>query len=144
MTYGFSLDTPATPDGRKDGDPLADGTSSPAPGRDTKGPTAVLQSCSRIDPVQTYSQLLNQRFMPHFLEGENREIFYGYLKSWADFGISHIQFNVVDTAALRDAQKHPERYKDLIVRVAGYSAYFLDLSKGLQNHIIARSEQEFA
>ena len=143
-TYGMSLDTPATPDGRKDGGLFADATLSPEPGADFKGPTAVLKSCSKIDVLQSFNQLLNQKFPPQFLEGENKEQFYHYLKTWSDLGISHIQFNVVDKATLLDAQKHPERHKGLTVRVAGYSAYFIDLSKGLQDHIIARAEQGLA
>ena len=69
--------------------------------------------------------------------------FVSYLRSWGDLGISHVQFNVVDRETLLDAQKHPERHGDLLVRVAGYSAYFVDLSKGLQDSIIARTEQGF-
>jgi len=140
-TYGMSLDTPATPDGRKDGGLFADATLSPEPGADFKGPTAVLKSCSKIDTLQSFNQLLNQKFLPQFLEGENKELFYHLLRTWADLGISHIQFNVVDKDTLLDAQKHPESHKGLMVRVAGYSAYFTDLSKGLQDHIIARVEQ---
>ena len=143
-TYGLSLDTPATPDGRKDGDGFADGSLSPTPGMDVNGPTAVLKSCSKIDTLTTYNHLLNQKFTPQFLEGANREIFYNYIKSWADLGISHIQFNVVGRETLIEAQKNPEKHKNLAVRVAGYSAYFIDLSKGLQDHIIERTEQAFA
>lgn len=142
-TYGLAFDTPATPEGRKNGDPFADATLSPCPGADTRGPIPVLMSASKIDTVQSYPQLLNQKFLPQFLEGENKELFYNYLKSWGDLGISHIQFNVVDQATLLDAQQHPEKHTDLIVRVAGYSAYFIDLSKGLQDSIIARTEQQF-
>ena len=141
-TYGLSLDCPATPDGRKDGGYFADAPLSPQPGADFKGPTAVLGSASKIDTLQTYNQLLNQKFLPQFLEGKNnKETFYSYLMSWADLGISHIQFNVVDKATLLDAQQHPEKHRGLVVRIAGYSAYFVDLSKGLQDHIIARVEQ---
>lgn len=143
-TYGLSLDTPATPDGRKNGDGFADGSLSPTPGMDVNGPTAVLKSCSKIDTLTTYNHLLNQKFTPQFLEGANREIFYYYLKSWADLGIPHIQFNVVDRKTLLDAQKNPEKHINLAVRVAGYSAYFIDLSKGLQDHIIERTEQSFS
>jgi len=143
-TYGLSLDTPATPDGRKDGEAFADGSLSPMPAADVSGPTAVLKSCSKVDTLQSYNHLLNQKFLPGFLEGENKEIFYNYLKSWADLGISHIQFNVVDKETLLDAQNNPEKHVGLVVRVAGYSAYFVDLSKGLQDHIIARTEQGFA
>ncbi|PIX24980.1 MAG: formate C-acetyltransferase/glycerol dehydratase family glycyl radical enzyme, partial [Deltaproteobacteria bacterium CG_4_8_14_3_um_filter_45_9] len=143
FAYSVGLDCPATPDGRKDGAPLADASLSPMIGGDTKGPTAVLKSCSKIDAVQAYNQLLNQRFLPQFLKGENKEKFVSYLRSWCDLGVPHVQFNVVDSATLRDAQKRPEKYTNLIVRVAGYSAYFIDLSKGIQDNIIDRNEQSF-
>ena len=142
-TYGCAFDTPATPDGRKDGDPFADATLSPSQGRDFKGPTAVLKSASKIDTTKSYNHLLNQKFLPSALEGDMKNIFVNYLRSWGDLEISHIQFNIVDKATLLDAQKHPENHPDLIVRVAGYSAYFVDLSKGLQDSIIARTEQSF-
>lgn len=77
------------------------------------------------------------------LDGDMKDLFVGYLRAWGDLGISHIQFNIVDRATLLEAQKNPEQYPDLIVRVAGYSAYFVDLSKGLQDSIIARTEQSF-
>jgi len=139
-TYGLGPGTPATPDGRKDGEPFSDATSSPMIGRDTNGPTAVLKSCAKIDPL---NQLLNQKFLPQFLEGENKKQFINYLRSWCDMGVPHVQFNVVDRDTLLDAQNQPEKHSNLIVRVAGYSTYFVDLSKGLQDHIIARSEQGF-
>ena len=129
----------ATPDGKKDSEPVADSVISPVAGSDTRGPTAVLKSASKI-PF-TYHHLLNQKFLPIFLEGENKEKFTQYLKTWADLGIGHIQFNVVSKDTLLDAQKHPEEYRNLIVRVAGYSAYFIDLSKQLQDDIIRRIEQ---
>jgi formate C-acetyltransferase len=138
-TYGLAGDCAATPDGRKHGDPFADGTISPMPGEDAGGPTAVLASAARVGTP--YNQLLNQKFLPKYLEGENKELFYSYLKTWGDLGISHIQFNVFDRETLIDAQKHPEKHADVIVRVAGYSAYFIDLSKGLQDSIIERTEQ---
>jgi len=139
-TYGLGPGTPATPDGRKDGEPFADATSSPMLGRDINGPTAVLASCAKIKPL---NQLLNQKFLPQFMDDEHKDQFISYLRSWCDMGIPHVQFNVVDNATLKDAQKHPEKYTNLIVRVAGYSTYFVDLSKGLQDHIIARTEQQF-
>ncbi len=139
-TYGLAPGTPATPDGRKDGEPFSDATLSPMIGRDTNGPTAVLKSCAKIDPL---NQLLNQKFLPQFLEGENKKQFINYLRSWCDMGVPHVQFNVVDRDTLLDAQNQPEKHSNLIVRVAGYSTYFVDLSKGLQDHIIARSEQGF-
>jgi choline trimethylamine-lyase len=139
-TYGLAPGTPATPDGRKDGEPFSDATMSPMIGRDRNGPTAVLASCAKIEPL---NQLLNQKFLPQFLEGENKEQFINYLRSWCDMGVPHVQFNVVDKDTLVDAQKHPEKHQNLIVRVAGYSTYFVDLSRGLQDHIIARTEQGF-
>ncbi len=139
-TYGLGPGTPATPDGRKDGEPFSDATSSPMLGRDTNGPTAVLASCAKIKPL---NQLLNQKVLPQFLDDEHKDQFISYLRAWCDMGVPHVQFNVVDNATLRDAQKHPEKYTNLIVRVAGYSTYFVDLSKGLQDHIIARTEQQF-
>ena len=142
-TYGLALETPATPDGRKDGEPFADATLSPMMGRDTNGPTAVLASCAKIDPLKGYNQLLNQKFLPKFLDDEHKDAFISYLRSWCEMKVPHVQFNVVDRDTLLDAQKHPEKHTNLIVRVAGYSTYFIDLSKGLQDHIIARSEQGF-
>lgn len=142
-TYGLAVDTPATPDGRRDGDPFADSTLAPLPGVDKKGPTAVLNSCAKIDTLQTFNHLLNQKFLPRFLEGEMKSKFIGYLKTWREMKIPHVQFNVVKRETLIAAQERPEKYKDLIVRVAGFSAYFVDLSKGLQDHIIARTEQGF-
>ncbi len=138
-TYGLAVNTPATPDGRLNGAPFADSTLAPQPGMDKKGPTAVLNSCAKIDTLQTYNHLLNQKFMPQFLEGEAKPIFLDYLKTWREMNIPHIQFNVVDRVTLEEAQERPEEYDDLVVRVAGYSAYFVELSKGLQDHIIDRT-----
>jgi len=143
-TYGLAIDTPATPDGRIDGEPFADSTLAPLPGADKKGPTAVLNSCAKIDTLQTYNHLLNQKFLPKYLEDDMKPKFISYLKTWRDKKISHIQFNVVEKETLVAAQQEPEKHQDLIVRVAGFSAYFVDLSKGLQDHIIARTEQTLA
>jgi choline trimethylamine-lyase len=140
-TYGLAVDTPATPDGRLDGEPFADSTLAPSPGKDKKGPTAVLNSCAKIKTVETYNHLLNQKFLPKFLDGDLRPAFISYLKTWKELNIPHIQFNIVDKETLVAAQDYPEKYADLIVRVAGFSAYFADLSRGLQDHIIARTEQ---
>ncbi|MFH1434444.1 MAG: pyruvate formate lyase family protein, partial [Pseudomonadota bacterium] len=130
----------ATPDGRLGGTPLNDGTVSPMPGADRNGPTAVLNSVGKIPYMHT--QLLNQRFMPQFLEGDNKKLFAQYLREWYEKGtIPHIQFNVVDSRVLRDAQEHPEKYPDLQVRVAGYSAFWIDLARETQDGIIARTEQ---
>ncbi|MCP4754640.1 MAG: hypothetical protein GY866_27470, partial [Proteobacteria bacterium] len=142
-TYGLSFNTPATPDGRKAGEPFADATLSPMIGCDTSGPTAVLKSCAKIDTLETYNHLLNQKFLPEFLDGDNKDNFLDYLKTWRDLGVPHVQFNVVDKDTLIDAQKNPDKHQNLIVRVAGYSTYFVDLSQGLQDHIIARAEQGF-
>lgn len=143
-TYGLAIDTPATPDGRYDGDFFSDSTLAPAPGADKKGPTAVLNSCARIKTIETYNHLLNQKFLPKFLEDDMKPMFLSYLKTWKELNIPHIQFNVVNKETLVKAQDYPAEYADLIVRVAGFSAYFVDLSKGLQDHIIARTEQQLA
>ena len=141
--YGFSLDTDATPDGRFKGDMIADGTISPQIGTDTRGPLAVLRSASKIDVPNTYSHLLNMKLSPALVEGDvGKEAFYNLLMTWCQLGISHIQFNVVKKETLLDAQSHPENYPNLLVRVAGFSAYFVDLSKGMQDGIIARTEQQ--
>jgi formate C-acetyltransferase len=142
-TYGLASYTPATPDGRKDGTPFSDGTLSPSQGRDQKGPTAVLKSAAKIDTSRTYNHLLNQKFLPSVLRGDMKDVFVSYLRTWGDLGISQIQFNVVDKSTLLRAQENPLDYPDLIVRVAGYSAYFVDLSKGLQDSIIERTGQSF-
>lgn len=140
-TYGLAIDTPATPDGRLDGDFFSDSTLAPSPGHDKKGPTAVLNSCARVKTIETYNHLLNQKFLPKFLEDDMKPVFMSYLKTWKELDIPHIQFNIIDKDTLVNAQEYPEKYADLIVRVAGFSAYFVDLSKGLQDHIIARTEQ---
>ncbi|MEM2136308.1 MAG: pyruvate formate lyase family protein [Candidatus Jordarchaeaceae archaeon] len=133
----------ATPDGRKAGETLHDGSISPVGGRDRKGPTAVLKSVSKVDPLISWNHLLNQNFMPQYLEGHNAEVFAQYLRTWADLGIHHIQFSVVGRETLEEAQRHPEKYSNLMVRVCGYSAYFVDLSKDLQDSIIARTPHCF-
>ncbi len=142
--YSFGRACQATPDGRLDSQPFADGTCSPMASMDKKGPTATLKSVSKIDPALANEMLLNQKFMPQFLEAENKKLFADYLKTWYDLGCWHIQFNVVDKNVLLDAQVHPENYPDLTVRVAGYSAYFVDLGKPMQDDIIRRTEQTFS
>jgi len=139
--YGFSVGCGALPDGKKDSEPFADGVMSPSAGTDKKGPTAVLKSVGKITP--TYAYLFNQKFLPQFLEGENKKLFAQYLRTYHDLGIYHIQFNVVNKETLLDAQAHPESYQNLVVRVAGYSAYFVDLSRPIQDDIIKRTEQSF-
>lgn len=139
--YAYSGLTGATPDGRKDRDLFNDGTISPAIGTDKKGPSAVLKSVAKVDPLVTFNHLLNQKFMPHYMQGENKDAFISYLRTWVDLGIHHIQFNTVDKETLLDAQKHPEKHADLVVRVAGFSAYFIDCGKDVQDQIIQRTEQ---
>ncbi len=139
--FSFSGLTGATPDGRKDREVFSDGTVSPAPGTDVKGPTAVLKSVAKIDPLLTFNHLFNQRWMPEFLEGDNRSKFVAYLRTFTDLGIHHIQGNVIDDAVLRDAQEHPENYERLVVRIAGFSAYFVDMHKEVQDQVIARTKQ---
>jgi formate C-acetyltransferase len=137
----FGSVTGATPDGRKAWQPLSEGIS-PFQGSDIKGPTAVLKSASKIDHIRTGGTLLNQKFTPQLMstaKGINSvtQLIRGYFS----LGGHHIQFNVVTADTLREAQKHPEKYRDLIVRVAGYSDYFNDLNEALQDEIIRRTEQ---
>jgi benzylsuccinate synthase len=135
--------TAALPNGRHSGDPLADGGISPNIGCDRKGPTAVLKSVSKIDHRTHQAILLNQRFTPATFAGEKgKGIFLAYLQAWHDLDIDHVQFNMASTKVLKAAQKEPEKYRDLMVRVAGYSAYFVELDKGVQDHIIARTPHE--
>lgn len=132
----------ALPDGRKAGVPLSEGIS-PVQGADRHGPTAVLKSAAKIDHLRTGGTLLNQKFTPQVLESEASLKKLGHLiRSYFKMDGHHIQFNVVTADTLRKAQKNPEKYRDLIVRVAGYSDYFVDLGEDLQNEIIERSEQE--
>ncbi|MDP4145017.1 MAG: formate C-acetyltransferase [Bacillota bacterium] len=132
----------ATPDGRKSGEQLADGGISPMVGRDRLGPTASLKSVSKLDNYLTINgSLLNVKFSPKALEGdEGISKMANYLMAFTKLKIQHVQFNVISADTLRDAQKHPENYKGLVVRVAGYSAFFVELSKEIQNDIIARTE----
>jgi len=131
----------ATPDGRWAGDPLADGGLSPSAGRDHKGPTAVLRSVSKIDlSWASNGTLLNMRFLPSFFDGERAlERFVTLLRGFCALGIPHVQFNVVSTEMLRQAQDRPDAYRHLVVRVAGYSAYFCELDRDLQDEIIRRT-----
>ena len=139
--WSFGRVCAATPDGRRAGDPFNDGTISPMAGMDRKGPTAVLKSVSKVDPLVSWNHLFNQTFMPQYLVGQNAESFAQYLKTFGDLGIHHIQFTTVGRETLEDAQKHPEKYSTLMVRVAGFAAYFIDLDRNLQDSIIARTPQ---
>jgi len=137
----FGEKTGATPDGRKSGEPLSEGIS-PVQGMDVEGPTAVLKSASRIDHLKTGGTLLNQKFTPRFFESERGiESVLQLIRSYFRMDGHHLQFNVVSADTLKKAQRQPEKYRDLIVRVAGYSDYFVDLGKTLQDEIIKRTEQ---
>ena len=138
----FGSVTGASADGRKAWTPLSEGIS-PVQGADRHGPTAVLQSAAKMDHARTGGTLLNQKFTPQLLSDEaGLEGLVQLIRTYFKLDGHHIQFNVVDAATLRKAQKHPEEYRDLIVRVAGYSDYFCDLSEALQNEIIARTEHQ--
>lgn len=137
----FGKVTGATPDGRNAWKTLSEGIS-PVQGADTNGPTAVIRSAAKIDHIKTGGTLLNQKFTPALLsteEGCNNLVH--LIRAYFRMDGHHVQFNVVNADTLRDAQKHPENYRDLIVRVAGYSDYFNDLGEDLQNEIICRTEQ---
>lgn len=135
--------TGATPDGRLAYTPIADGVS-PAAGRDVKGPTAAANSVSRLDHyIASNGTLFNMKFHPSALEGRSGlESFVALVRGYFDQKGSHMQFNVVSRETLRDAQRNPDKYRSLVVRVAGYSALFTTLSKGLQEDIINRTEQQ--
>ncbi len=136
----FGNVTGATPDGRKAWVPLSEGIS-PFQGVDRQGPTAVIKSASKIDHLRTGGTLLNQKFSPEFFEDEESySKLTALIRSYFSLDGHHMQFNVVSADTLREAQKHPELYRDLIVRVAGYSDYFNDLGEDLQNEIIRRTE----
>lgn len=136
----FGKKTAALPDGRLSGTPLSEGIS-PVQGSDTKGPTAVLKSAAKLDQLRTGGTLLNQKFTPAFFENEEGlKAITSLIRTYFRLDGHHIQFNVVNAETLRDAQKHPEKHRDLIVRVAGYSDYFNDLGKDLQDEIIHRTE----
>ncbi len=132
----------ATPNGRFAHFAISDGTS-PSHGSDTHGPTAVIKSLGKLDQTKSGGTLLNVRFVPAMLKREEDMRKLGSLiRTYFKFGGHHIQFNIVDTQTLLDAQQHPDQYRDLLVRVAGYSDYFNDMTEQLQNEIIARTENE--
>jgi formate C-acetyltransferase len=131
----------AMPDGRLAGKPLSEGIS-PVQGADRKGPTAVVKSAAKIDHIRTGGTLLNQKFTPQVLEDEDgRRKLMHLIRGYFKMDGHHIQFNVVNAETLRQARANPEEYRDLIVRVAGYSDYFVDLTPELQEEIITRTEQ---
>jgi pyruvate formate-lyase/glycerol dehydratase family glycyl radical enzyme len=138
----FGSVTGATPDGRKAWTPLSDGVS-PVQGADRNGPTAALRSVAKMDHVRTGGTLLNQKFTPQVLANdEGLDKLVSLVRGYFKLDGHHIQFNVVDANTLKAAQANPEQYRSLIVRVAGYSDYFCDLSKTLQDEIIARTEHD--
>ena len=132
----------AMPNGRLAGKPISDGTS-PSHGADRNGPTAVIKSLSKMDQIKSGGTLLNQRFLPSVLSTEEDIIKLSHLiRTYFRLNGHHIQFNIVDSATLRDAQASPDDYRDLLVRVAGYSDYFVDLDAYHQQEIIDRTEHE--
>jgi formate C-acetyltransferase len=137
----FGKVTGATADGRRAGTPLSEGVS-PVQGADRRGPTAVIRSVAKMDHARTGGTLLNQKLTPQLLRSDDGlDRLVQLIRSYFQLDGHHIQFNVVDAATLIAAQRQPEQYRDLIVRVAGYSDYFCDLGKALQDEIIARTEQ---
>ena len=133
----------ASANGRLAHKPVSEGIS-PEKGADTNGPTAVVKSCAKMDHLQTGGTLLNQKFTPSVVSGdEGLEQMANLVRAYFNMDGHHIQFNVIDRETLIQAQKHPDDYKDLIVRVAGYSDHFRNLSKALQDEIIERTEQSF-
>ena len=133
----------ASPNGRHAPKPVSEGIS-PEKGADVNGPTAVIKSCAKMDHLSTGGTLLNQKFTPSVVAGENGlEQMANLVRSYFNLDGHHIQFNVIDRQTLINAQKHPDEYRDLIVRVAGYSDHFRNLDKALQDEIIERTEQSF-
>jgi formate C-acetyltransferase len=138
----FGSVTGATADGRRASEPLSEGVS-PVQGADRHGPTSVIKSVAKMDQVRTGGTLLNQKFTPMLLEGDDGLQNLAHLvRSYFKLDGHHVQFNVVSAETLRAAQASPEKYRDLIVRVAGYSDYFCDLTRSLQDDIIARTEHK--
>ncbi|HWS43018.1 MAG TPA: trans-4-hydroxy-L-proline dehydratase [Pseudoflavonifractor sp.] len=134
----------ASPNGRLAHVPVSEGIS-PERGADVKGPTGVIKSAAKLDHLRTGGTLLNQKFTPKVLEGDGGLTHMADLiRTYFNMDGHHIQFNVIDRSTLLEAQKHPQEYRDLIVRVAGYSDHFRNLSRALQDEIIARTEQTFA
>jgi formate C-acetyltransferase len=132
----------ASANGRFAGMPESDGTS-PSHGADRRGPTAVVKSLAKMDQFKSGGTLLNQKFLPSVLAGEEGlGKLAALIRTYFRLDGHHIQFNVVDAETLRDAQEHPDNYRDLLVRVAGYSDYFVDLDIHHQEEIIARTSQE--
>lgn len=140
--YALGKLTGALPNGRKAGVPLCDASVSAQPGTDKNGPTALVKSAARtIDNVRYSGNHFNMKFHPSALAGLNgARKFLSLIKTYFDLGGYHAQFNCVSSETLKDAQLHPEGYKDLIVRVAGFSAFFIHLDREVQDEIISRTE----
>ena len=141
----MGLVTGALPTGKKAGVALTDGSLSAMPGTDTNGPTALVVSAAKgMDTVKYTAAHMNMKVPPDQLKTrKGRETLLNLVKTLMDLGGGHIQFSVLDTKTLKDAKLHPEKYRDLVVRVAGFSAFFTRLHPGVQDEIIARTEQEF-
>jgi formate C-acetyltransferase len=138
----FGSITGATPDGRSARRPVSEGVS-PVQGADRHGPTAVIRSAAKMDHLKAGGTLLNMKFAPDLVATEDGlDKWLHLVRSYFKMDGHHIQFNVVRAETLREAQQHPEQHRDLIVRVAGYSDYFCDLSAELQEEIITRTEHE--
>ena len=135
----FGQVTGATPNGRRAGQPVSEGIS-PSQGADTRGPTAVFRSAAKLDHARTGGTLLNMKFTPDLLEGDGLDHLAALVRSYFRLDGHHVQFNVVTAETLRRAQREPEKYRNLIVRVAGYSDYFVQVGRELQNEIISRTE----
>ncbi|MBR6521676.1 MAG: hypothetical protein IKT47_03325, partial [Oscillospiraceae bacterium] len=136
--------TGATPDGRKSGDILADASLSPDHGKDVRGPIAVFQSAMKVDQDTYQGTLMNMKVHPTAIKTDADLMKLGsMIKTYLTHGGKHVQFNVVDRAVMEDAKLHPEDHSDLIVRVAGYSAYFTRLPESIQDEVINRSQQQF-
>ena len=142
--YFHGQTTGATPDGRMAHTPYADGSLSAYPGTDCQGPTAVIKSATKVDYIPALATLFNLKFHPSALNDEERiRKFWALVKTYAELGGYHIQFNVVDRETLLNAQRHPENYKDLVVRLAGFSVFFVELSPQVQMEIISRTEHHW-
>ncbi|MBW1973400.1 MAG: formate acetyltransferase, partial [Deltaproteobacteria bacterium] len=142
--YFHGIGCGATPDGRLAYTPFADGSLSAYPGTDKNGPTALIKSATKANTSPAVATLFNIKLNPSiFKSAEGMRKFLSLVKTYSDLGGYHIQFNVIDKKTLLEAKKYPERHRDLLIRVAGFSAYFVDLSPTVQDEIIARTEHNF-
>ena len=133
------------PNGRRFNEPLADGGINPFAGFDKNGPVAAIVSASKIDARKQKANIFNQKFSPSSLEGEaGLKKFIDYTTAAMNMGLDMLQFNVVDAATLRDAQKSPEKYPNLVVRISGYNANFVEMDKYVQNAVIERTGHSLA